>query len=78
MIISHTKIQWIDLNRNFYPIIVVVDCEWSLWSPWGDCFCSGKRYANRQIQIPPANGGDSCKGSTLKTESCIPTENCEG
>ena len=67
-------------ESQFYRILVVVDCEWSSWGywpSWVDCFCDGTRYANRQIEIPPANGGDNCEGSQLKSESCTPTENCK-
>ena len=58
--------------------LIPVDCEWSLWSSWGDCFCDGTRYANRQIYILAENGGNSCEGSASKSESCTPTENCKG
>ena len=65
-------------ESQFYRILVVVDCEWSSWSLWGDCFCDGTRYANRQIEIPPLNGGEICEGSPSMSESCTPIDNCKG
>merc|ERR1712183_267175 len=50
-----------------------VKCKWSLWSSWGDCFCNGTRHANRKIEIPAANGGKNCDGSSSRSKLCTLT-----
>ena len=53
----------------FEFFIYVVDCKWSSWGSWSSC-TDGKRISIRKQIRKARNGGRSCNGESIKTESC--------
>lgn len=49
-----------------------VDCEFGLWSEWGDCSCScnGIRDRSRQVVEYGRNFGKACRGALKEVEAC--------
>eukprot|EP00930_Biecheleria_cincta_P099272 TRINITY_DN90909_c0_g1_i1.p1 TRINITY_DN90909_c0_g1~~TRINITY_DN90909_c0_g1_i1.p1 ORF type:complete len:1250 (-),score=93.25 TRINITY_DN90909_c0_g1_i1:232-3981(-) len=50
-----------------------VDCEWGSWSDWSGCSKScgrGQRIATRNVMQQMSAGGQVCKGSNSKVDSC--------
>ena len=54
-------------------IVIVVDCQWSDWEPWGSCSATcggGTKKRTRWEGIPAQNGGKDCQGSDYEEKSC--------
>eukprot|EP00435_Cladocopium_sp_Y103_P017155 s62_g4.t1 len=49
-----------------------VDCQYGLWSDWGNCTkCGGQRFRSRSITQHPSFGGLECQASeTMQTTRC--------
>lgn len=49
-----------------------VDCQYGLWSNWGNCTkCGGQRFRSRSIMQHPSFGGMECQASeTMQTTRC--------
>lgn len=44
-----------------------MDCEWGIWSDWGDCTkCGGQRYRHRAIERMPNHCGRKCDKNVAK------------
>lgn len=59
-----------------------VNCTWGAWGSWGACTCTGLRERHRNIGKHSVNGGDTCEGAKVITQSCSPdcdveSVNCE-
>jgi len=63
---------------HFFPTDTPLDCEVSVWSPWGlckgQCGEKGVKHRTRYIHMHPANNGAVCPLLEEK-KLCIP-DNC--
>ncbi|XP_077410354.1 SCO-spondin [Vanacampus margaritifer] len=51
-----------------------VDCEWSIWSPWGPCSAScgtGQQSSTRTVLQPSHYAGVPCEGPEHRTAPCM-------
>ena len=67
------KQQQREHKRTGNPLLPVIDCRLSSWSPWSTCsaLCgNGRRTRSRHIIQMPQNGGKPCDKKLTRTQRC--------
>lgn len=52
------------------------DCQWTVWSEWGACTCTGLKEHHREISTHANDCGKGCEGARVESARCQP--DCEG